>query len=81
MQSSRVVNKIKSSEQSINRKAASTLRKKLSAIDPAPPLDIEESYLEFSVKGKKESRPKPSEVSLKRDVFTTPNNKIYNAKQ
>jgi hypothetical protein len=82
MQSSRVVNKIKESELSINRKAASTLRKKLSAIDPAPPLDIEESYLEFSIKAKRETKPtKPSEVSLKRDVFMTPNNKIYNAKQ
>lgn len=81
MQSSRVVNKIKESEQSINRKAASTLRKKLSAIDPAPPLDIEESYLEFSIKAKKEIKPKPSEVSLKKDLFMTPNNKIYNAKQ
>lgn len=81
MQSSKVVNKIKESEQSINRKAASTLRKKLSAIDSAPPLDIEESYLEFSIKAKKETKPKPSDVSLKRDLFMTPNNKIYNAKQ
>jgi hypothetical protein len=33
-------NKIKEAEVSINKKPASTLRKKLSAIDPTPPLDI-----------------------------------------
>lgn len=44
MHSSKLIsNKIKE-EGGINKKAASTLRKKLSAIDPSP-IDIEESYL------------------------------------
>ena len=46
MHSSKLIsNKIKDPEVLINKKPASTLRKKLSDIDPSPPLDIEESYL------------------------------------
>lgn len=87
MHSSKLIsNKIKDPEVLINKKPASTLRKKLSAIDPTPPLDIEQSYLQFSIKNKREILEKKGkqirneEISTKRDVFMTPNNKIYNLK-
>lgn len=54
MYSSKLINKIKEPSASSNKKQPiSTLRKKISALDHNPPIDIEESYLEFSVQNKK----------------------------